>query len=430
MLLQFRFKNFRSFQEEQIFSMVVTSDKTALETNSALSDSFNRRILKSAVIYGPNASGKSNLIFAFRFFKRFVTNSQMRRPDDVIPIEPFLLDENNGDSRSEFEATFMHKGVRYQYGFIVNRIQVFEEWLFAYPKGLPQKWYERSITPESGEPQYYFGPQLKGEKERLVSLTRPDTLFLDVAARFNHTQLSKVYEWFRKSLVIIEGDRISDPGLSRTARLAQQDQAFKENLGQLLRFADLGIDDVVVKEPEPIKELVGDNDYAISGSIGRNRPIQVWLQHQRHEATGAAEIIPFEAESKGTQKLFVLAAPLFDALKNGQTVVIDELDSSLHPLLAQELIRMFHDPTLNANNAQLIFNTHDTTLLDSSIFRRDQVWFVEKDKQNASHLYPLADFSPRKEELLEKWYLRGRYGAVPVINWAELWNEDSADGAE
>jgi AAA15 family ATPase/GTPase len=256
-------------------------------------------------------------------------------------------------------------------------------------------------------------------------------LFLSVAAKFNHEQLSGVYQWFSKHLRVIEADR--DEGFFLyTANRALTSQLFSTKLGELLRFADLGIADFSVEKsqslpddmPEEIRQLI------TSGRVKWSGQFNVQL---RHQVSGNAELgIPLSLhdESKGTQRLFSIGGPWIDVLQHGYTLVVDELGASLHPLLARELVSMFHSSDLNPRNAQLVFDTHDTTLLDSSIFRRDQVWFVEKDNGSVSHLYPLLDFSPRKEEALGKGYLRGRYGAIPILGDLAGFGAEAADGKD
>jgi AAA15 family ATPase/GTPase len=230
---------------------------------------------------------------------------------------------------------------------------------------------------------------------------------------------------------VIEADR--DEGFFLyTAKRALTNQLFSTKLGELLRFADLGIADFSVEEsrslpddmPEEIRQLI------TSGRVKWSGQFNVQL---RHRVSGNAKLgIPLSLhdESKGTRRLFSIGGPWIDVLQHGYTLVVDELGSSLHPLLARELVSMFHSSDLNPRNAQLVFDIHDTTLLDSSIFRRDQVWFVEKDNGSVSHLYPLLDFSPRKEEALGKGYLRGRYGAIPILGDLAGFGAEAADGKD
>jgi len=433
MLIQFRFKNFRSFRDEQVLSMVASTDKTLRDENTIHATTLSKqRLVRSAVVYGANASGKSNLVSALGFVKSFVQHSADQELEAEIPLQPFLLDNTSSKSRSEFEVTFIHKGIRYQYGFSVDRKRVYEEWLIAYPKGQPQKWFERSPSSES-KSEWYFGSQLKGEKGKLVSLTRPDVLFLSVAAKFNHEQLSSVYQWFSKYLRVIEADRDASH-FFYTAKKALASQPFSVKLGELLRFADFGVADFSIEKSESLPEDMPEElRQLITSGRGRVQWSGQFNVQLRHRVSGSMETsipLSLDDESKGTRRLFSIGGPWIDVLQHGYTLVVDELGSSLHPLLARELVSMFHSSDLNPRNAQLVFDTHDTTLLDSSIFRRDQVWFVEKDNGSVSHLYPLLDFSPRKEEALGRGYLRGRYGAIPILGDLAGFGAEAADGKD
>jgi len=408
MLIEFRFKNFKSFQDEQVLSMVAGSDKSLLDnviTDKALG---KRKLVRSAVLYGANASGKSNLVDALDFVQSFVEGSAERKQGAEIPVHLFRLDKTDDESPAEFEISFIHQGVRYQYGFSVDRKRVHEEWLIAYPKGLPQKWFERPVL-GSLESEWYFGPQLKGEKKRLVSVTRPDVLFLSEAANFNHKQLSEVYGWFAR---YFRGTALASE--QSVAQAIAEDKDFRAAMKDILRLADLGILDFSVKET-PFQQKHFD--------------VRLW--HQTQERAGPGEPFSLEDESLGTRRFFILSYLWLCALADGFTLVVDEMDTSLHPVLVRKLVSLFHNPDTNPQSAQLVFNTHDTTLLDSSLFRRDQIWFVEKDNAGASHLYPLLEYSPRKGEALAKGYLQGRYGALPFIEeFAEglLVNRDASDG--
>ena len=434
MLIEFRFKNFKSFQDDQVLSMVAGSDKSLPDnviTDKALG---KRKLVRSAVLYGANASGKSNLVDALDFVQRFVKGSAERKQGAEIPVHLFRLGKSDDESPAEFEISFIHQGVRYQYGFSVDRKRVHEEWLIAYPKGLPQKWFERSPSLDSLESEWYFGPQLKGEKKRLVSVTRPDVLFLSVAATFDHKQLSEVYRWFSYYLRVIQYDPAFALSFEQlTARGVAEDKDFKTLMQNLLQLADLGIADLSV-EKTPLTEAslpfgVFSEKFRSSLLEWENFDVQIW--HRARDRTGSGVSFSLEDESLGTRRLFAMGYPWLHTLGEGFTLVIDELDTSLHPVLVRNLVDSFHNLDLNSQNAQLVFNTHDTTLLDSSLFRRDQVWFVEKDNAGASHLYPLLEFSPRKNEALAKGYLQGRYGALPFIEgFAKglLTGRDASDG--
>lgn len=442
MLIQFRVKNFKSFRDEQLLSLVASTDSDLPDNTSATQGLKKMRLVNSAVIYGANASGKSNLIDALAFMRNFVNKSAESRPDSDIPVNRFRLDLESQQQPTEFEIIFIHETVRYEYGFSVDNKRVQDEWLIAYPKGAAQTWFERPTHRDATEEDWYFGRHLKGEKNKLIPLTRPNVLFLSIGAKFNNPQLYSVYQWFTAGLDVVDS---VTPALRlefmTIERLLKNPDLW--NYTQLLlKMADLGIINFSLKEeaapfwvdvPDDASERMKDafsffpkinND----NSDDDTEPTQVTaiMQHQVHDEDTMGVGLGLDEESLGTRQLFGLSSLLFASLQVGSVLVIDELDTSLHPTLVRQLIAMFHHPQLNPHGAQLIFNTHDTTLLDLSLFRRDQIWFVEKDNCGASHLYPLLDFKPRKAEAVAKGYLQGRYGAIPFLgNIAELLGDGS-----
>ena len=278
---------------------------------------------------------------------------------------------------------------------------MYEEWLIAYPKGKAQTWFERPVEDLDDPEQWYFGPNLKGEKKRLVSLLRQDTPFLSVAAQFSHKQLTTIYNWFGYHLRIVWPEtRIENAEGQFAAELVRDNQEIREIISLFLKKADLGISEILV-DTNPETEY-----------------LEVNIRHQVQGNDESGVVFPLENESRGTRRVFILIGPWIAILVEGYTVIVDELESSLHPMLARMLIKMFHDSEVS-DNAQLVFNTHNTTLLDNELFRRDQIWFVEKDEGGASRLYPLLEFSPRKDEALAKGYLQGRYGAIPFLGSLE-----------
>jgi uncharacterized protein len=431
MLVELRFKNFASFKDEQTLSLVASSDKELLERNTLHPGPLGKnRLVRSAVVYGPNASGKTNLIRVLSFIKEFVTGAANRELEESIPVTPFKLDAASAQSPSEFELTFIHDAVRYQYGFAVDRKRVYQEWLLAYPKGSPQRWFERHWNGAAGEYDWYFGSHLKGEKAKMAQMTRANAPFLSIGAQFNHPQLTSVYEWFSRYLRTIDGDGGNLTVV--TARMANEDEMLKKKIVQLLQSSDMGIADFSITErilkdfdPDMLPTGIPSRFLHLIGSReGELHLLDIGVFHRAVDNVSDQVRFSLREESNGTQRLFAFGGPWLDTLAKGYVLAVDELDSSLHPLLVRGLIDLFHSSESNEKDAQLIFNTHDTTLLDADLFRRDQVWFVEKDSGGASHLYPLLDFSPRKTEALGKGYLMGRYGAIPVMSELRL-SEDT-----
>lgn len=414
MLVEFSVTNFRSIGERQTLSLVAASGKEHRETNVFDSDApATPELLRSAVIYGPNAAGKSNLILALRFVHDFVLNSASKgQQGDAIPVVPFLMDGESAGQPSEFELVFIEDDVRYNYGFSLTTLHVESEWLTAYPKGSPQRWFERRADADD----WNFGPNFRGQRKVWQEATRDNALFLSTAIQLNAEQLGPVFEWFRRRLRIINPYARVKPNFSVSQ--CEENAKLRDRIIGFLAMADLGIGDVTV---EHRKFGASKHFSRIPEEIRRQMPkgvededvTEVRFSHRTPD--GRDVLLDIEEESGGTQKLFALAGPWLDVLLNGWVLVIDELDTSLHPALMRRLVGMFNNPGLNKMGAQLVFSTHDTSILDREIFRRDQVWFVEKDRSLQTHLYPLTDFSPRKDENFGRGYLQGRYGALPFV---------------
>jgi len=398
-----------SIKEKQTFSFVRSSDKTMLESNTFDSGiGKNNRLLRSGVIYGANASGKTNIIRAFHFFQDFVRNSALglQEGQTISTFKPFKFSNKCIVSPGEFEINIIHEGIRYNYGFAVTETRVTHEWLTAYPKGKPQKWFERVFDSRIQDYEWKIGENFKGEHGSWRALTRPNALFLSTAVQFNSKQLQPIFHWIDKNLIVIF------PGIDFNKFLTLSMFDEKKNRNRLLNFmkvADLGIDDFHVKKEETSLGLqVKNTQYEIS------------VLHKVLESSESISL-DFDQESIGTQKLFWLAGGWIKALQEGSVILYDELSSSFHPHISRFLINQFHTPHINQKNAQLIISTHDTNLLDETIFRRDQIWFTEKKPDELStELYSLWEYSPRKGEAIEKGYLKGRYGAIPFIGILEL----------
>ena len=283
----------------------------------------------------------------------------------------FALDPETVAQPSAFEISFIREGLRYQYGIEVTPEYVISEQLRYWPKGREVLLYHRRRIPETNEEEYQFGASLKGQNERIRQLTRANALFLSVASTFNHPRLSGIYLWFVEQM-----KGIQMPLLQYQPFAIREDTELHERTRQLLRFADLGIDDYEFTEM-PAKQSSQEAAERPGQDEGKNsRRFRVDFFHHTH--SGRTIPIPLELESNGTRNLFGLCTSLFESLDLGSVLFIDELDASIHPVLARALIQLFHNPETNPHNAQLIFNTHDTTLLDRALFRRDQIWFTEK----------------------------------------------------
>lgn len=417
MLIEFRVANHRSFREEQTLSTVAVNRDHHLEdthvVDPQLKGAKGLRLLRSVAICGANASGKTNVIRALEFMRAMVVGSAQHQESARLIFRPFMLDEGSRIAPTRFEVTFLQEGVRYQYGFEFSEERVLSEWLHAYPSGLPRTYFERDVA----KPQEFeFGPLFKGEKHRLTPLTRPNALFLSVAAQFNHPELTPVYAWFRDKLTCLmgAGDRFDLVGY--TIERSHRDPAFLVKVVRMLESSDTGIADFQVERTKLPAVEIEDPRTKIKLKLG-GEDQEGFKFNLFHRAQGKPVSLPFEDESLGTQRILAYAGPFIDVLERGATIVVDELEQSLHPLLVLEILRLFHNPETNPKGAQILFTTHLPLLMDQDLIRRDQIWFTEKSSTGATSLFPLTDFKPRtgKYESILKGYLSGRYGAVPVL---------------
>lgn len=416
MLIEMNVANFRSLCGTQAFSLVKGKGDELATSNVFKVEAANEfELLRSAAIYGPNASGKSNFLRALQTMKHIVLESAAsQQRGDRLPVTPFRLSVDTRQAPSEFEVTFLVNGVRYQYGFSATPEQIHEEWLLAYPKGRAQRWFTRVWAADKKQFEWELGSSLTGEKQLWQKSTRDNALFLSTAVQLNSEQLQPVFDWFKSTL------RMSNVGgwaPSFSASLCENDE--KSKVMEFLHAADIHIDDVLIEKktfdpddlPSDMPEALRD---AVIGQMKDKKTLEIKTVHKGND--GKPVIFDFDEESDGTRKLFAFAGPWIDALENGYVLFIDELHDNLHPRLVRFLVELFHKAETNPKNAQLVFTTHETSILNQEVFRRDQVWFCEKDKNQATELYPLTDFSPRKgRENLELAYLSGRYGALPFV---------------
>lgn len=412
MLIEFRVKNFRSFKDEAVLNLVASSDKTSEATNViATGNRSVPRVLRSACIYGANAGGKSNLVRAVQLLRGIVKDSASLQAGQEINVQPFRLDPTTAKKPIEYEVTFLLGGIRYQFGFTLTARRILSEWLVVYKTTQPATWYERTFDFKSQKYDYKFSTQLLGAKSVWSEATRDNALFLSTAVQLNSDQLRPVFDFLARSLVVFENGTTPIPDYTISHIAKNKADAVK----QFLATADISIDEIALKTQQGFTSGM-KVDFA-TGQMEpmATEPSEIVMPTFRHKARTGTAIFDIGDESEGTQKLFSLAGPLFEILQRGQVLIVDELDRSLHALLVRQLIGMFHDPDVNKSGAQLIFTTHDTSLLEGELLRRDQVWFAEKDEDQASRLYPLSDFSPRKNEARERGYLSGRYGGVPIL---------------
>lgn len=416
MFIEFSVSNFRSIKEKQVLSLSAAKGGELAESNTFGTDIGKLpMLLRSAVMYGANASGKSNTIRALGIMQFLVLNSfSALKEGQPIPVTPFLFDGVSAQGPSEFEIIFLSEGTRYQYGFSATQQRITEEWLIAYPEGKPQKWFERALNKETTAYDWQFSRNFTGQKEIIKTATRSNALFLSTAIQLNNEQLKPVFSWFASRLVVIL------PGINIDLQFTIDRCASESEKLRIMSFmnaADISIVNINLEKrlfnptmvpPVIIPELR-------EKMINELRDKELTAVKFVHNTDKGTVTLDLNDESQGTQKLFAFAGPWLDVLAQGKVLIIDELDTSLHPLLVRHLVALFHNAKTNSKNAQLIITTHDTTLLDPDIYRRDQIWFAEKDARGATRLYSLLEFSPRKNEAFERGYLKGRYGALPFI---------------
>jgi hypothetical protein len=413
MLLEFRVGNYRSIRDEQVLNLVASSsDKDLGDTHLAYTGLKSiPSVVRTAVVYGPNASGKSTLLSALNYMRAVVAESAtVIQPGQTYNVQPFKLDEAFANEPTEFEMTFLLGGVRHQYAFKMTAQRVVSESLLVYRTSKPTQWFSRRLNDDNETYEYEFSAHLTGSRKLWQDSTRSNALFLSTAAQLNSDLLGPVFRWIVESIIFLPAGGMVNQDFT-TALLATDEG--RAAIRDFLSAADISIADV---QAVPRKGI--HNQFVIhAGGVTHSSQVESEtlvpvFQHSTSKGNAKFEL---QEESDGTQRLYGLIAPVVDALNSGRILVIDELDHALHTLLVRRLISMFHDPLLNKNGAQLIFSTHGTSLLDHTLFRRDQIWFTEKDGDQATRLYPLSDFSPRKNEAWERGYLMGRYGAVPFF---------------
>jgi AAA15 family ATPase/GTPase len=423
LLIEFSVKNYRSIKGEAHFSMLASPDPS-LKENTVETPAFpDNKLLKIAAIYGPNASGKTNILLAFNNLTRLVLISHLFQNGTKMGSDPFLLDENNVKLPTKYEVAFIKNGIRYRYGLEYTNDFVVSEFLYYYPKGKKKIIFERNLNNK----KWNFIVDKK-EQELCSKQTLENTLYLSRATQLNYSKTGEAFAWFRDNVGLIFPS--SQPFFENfTAHLLSKDNEAKRSILLGLAEADLGIVDALAEIrkykdieneypmilPPAIKQMFGiDNDQNSGPDF-----ISIKTFHNRTNNDGKKVSIPFDfqnGESEGTKRMFALIGPWIDYLRTGRVAFIDELDIKLHPLLIKFLIKMFNDPVQNKNGAQLIFTTHNTGLLDQDLFRRDQIWFTQRNNElGDTELYSLVEFGPRKDSNLEKGYLSGRYGALPFI---------------
>lgn len=384
MLIQFTIENHRSIKESAVISFAASKDKSLEEYLLPLD--AKKSLLPAIAIYGANAAGKSNVLHAMMTMRDMVVGEAAKASKgQKLPWEPF----GSTKEPTSFEIVFTYQNVRYAYGFSFDDKKIYSEYLYHWPNGREALIFSREND------EYEFRENVN-EQITLSNRTPENKLYLVSSNDWNLPQTENAYKWFLEKLTFLMEEETATS--ETVAQIVSGDDKKARILKELL-LADLGITDVTIKNLS-----------------GKNPTIMTTHRILREDESVEYFQLSMDQESAGTQHFFARIGGWLQALENGALLVVDEIEDSLHPLLTKRLVEMVQDKTVNTNGAQLLFTTHDAMLLDLDFFRRDQIWFAEKDDRScATELYPLTSFSPRKGENVRKGYLKGRFGAIPLI---------------
>ena len=418
MLLDFTVENYRSFYEKKSFTM--QAQKLSEDAKGNVTNTMSFDILKTLAVYGANSSGKSNLVKALQAMKLCVLTSVKLNPNESLSYEPFLLLKGNAKP-TKFEVTFLKEDYCYRYGFSYTRTTIIDEWLF---RKTTQRSKEQVLFIRNSE-GIAFDDKKFPEGIGLESKVNNNRLFLSLCAQLGGEISNKVISWFESDFNVVSGLNNQEYRSFSKKLFHKKKEASKEAMS-LFKKLQLGFGDISTRER--VIEITDDMPQELKPLLNKSvslKDIEIESVHNLYDKNGkSCGSVKFsfdEKESSGTGKLFDMSGPIFDTLENGLVLVIDELDAKMHPLISQEIIRLFNSPEKNPKNAQLIFTTHDTHLLSTKMLRRDQIWFTEKNNTEQTDLYCLTDIvlpdgtKPRNDANYEKNYIAGRYGAIPYI---------------
>ncbi len=416
MLVNFTLKNYRSFKHECTFSMQASSIK---EHQASVINKDKLKLLPLTVFYGANSSGKSNLFLAIATMVRIVVDSVRLNVGDDLHYDPFKLDNSSETLPTLFEIQFIKGEALYRYGFEYNQTDIISEWL--YEKRFSEREYElfmrsRNIIEVSSK----RFPEGIGKED----LTNQNRLFLSVVAQLKGEKANSVMEWF-KGCNVLSG--INSRGYEFfTLKMFLKHLDGAKEAQEFFKTLQLGFNNFSVKMASMSEEALRDALKARISKTEKDYLIESITTHNVYDENGLVvgerKFHKDQIESEGTKKMIEISSPIFDALNKGKTLIVDELDAKIHPLLTRNILLLFMDPDKNKNGAQLIFASHDTSLLDLSIIRRDQIWFAQKDKVASTNIYSLVEFKDkdgkkvRNDRNIQRDYISGRYGAVPFIN--------------
>jgi AAA15 family ATPase/GTPase len=412
MLLRFEVGNFLSFAKDQQLSLVASKLKGKETGLLAVPGVAGLRAVPVALVYGANASGKTNLVRAFTFMRKVILFSHSQgNPQGGVPRTPFALDDESEGKPSRFEVEFVVSGTRYIFGFTCDSQNFRTEWLYAFPEGKRRKLYEREGK------NVDFGSTMLGAKRTLVEFMRGNSLFISTATQNDHEDLSKIVSFFR-DMEYSGTLTVSPSTITNTFKEGQVDPRTITFLN-MTGTGVVGLEQHEREIPEQIRMLssefialarkhLGDDGSADVDLKGKDVEIQLL-----HQGLTKQRALPLRNESAGTRRLLLVMSRVLRSLDKGTLLIVDELDASLHTLVAEQILELFINPKYNLRGAQIIATTHDTNILACDHLRRDQIWFCEKDDIGASSILSLADFKLRQTDRFEKGYLEGRFGAIP-----------------
>lgn len=419
MIVEFTVGNFLSFYENRNLSFEA---KGISELKGNIINSNKHKLLRSIVVYGANSSGKSNLIKALDRMRECVLTSVKLNDSDNLDYSPFLLSKNGENEPTYFEIIFLDQGNRYRYGFEYNLNEIINEWLFVGKNSNNETpLFIRTIEGIGVSEKFTEG---QGKEQS----TNSNRLFISLVAQLGGETSKQVIEWF-KNYNVLSGLEHKDYNGFTLRMLHKQLNGCDESLS-LFKNLNLGFSDIQIAESEfnplELPDLLPKNvkSKLIKEMTGKT-VVSLKTVHNKYDKKGniidKVLLDKDDNESEGTNKIMDLSGPIVDTLMLGKLLVIDELDAKLHPLITIHIVNLFNSPETNPNNAQLLFATHDTNLLSSDLFRRDQIWFTEKDEKEQTDLYSLYNVNlpdgskVRNDSNLERNYIRGRYGAIPFI---------------
>lgn len=427
MILNISIKNFRSFKDEIVFSMVAESSKSK-ENNifmqSLAQGESSVRLNNSALLFGANASGKSNLFNALFSIVKFITKTKTEAGKPIQLYQPFLFEENSKTQPVEFSIEFVNTdNIKYRYELTIDKMIVLAEKLYYWPKNKITLLFER-VIPENSDALTHIGKPGQSLDFQPIPVFNNQAVLSKFGQDIPNETLTSVYIYFSNiSIINISNYNMFSVFTSEITELLSKNKILLNRMNALLTHADTGIKAIMIEEKD-------EDSFVFPDEIDKG--IKLWLKnkysyktvaiHNKYigqEAAGEGEL-PFSEESSGTKQLFTIGGAILDALDKGKPILIDEMDIYLHTNISKMLITLFQNKRINKKNAQLIVATHDVNLLDRTLFRKDQIWFTEKDEYGVSSLYTLQDFTDVREDTpFDKWYMAGKFGAVPVIKSLE-----------